>query len=189
MAILKFRIYWEEDESVYRDLEIKHTQTFFDLHKSLLKCFDFDDKHRATFFRSNDLWKQGREISLENYEDRVYKTEPLIMEATAVGSEITDPNQKFIYLYDFHKHWTFLVELIGINKHENQSREYPHCLKAEGISPSQYGTKGLVNEKLAEIEEKYDINTSQIATGYSEEGEDDEDQIEEDEEEDDEIEL
>ncbi len=32
MAILKFRIYFEEDDSVYRDVAIKHTQSFNELH-------------------------------------------------------------------------------------------------------------------------------------------------------------
>ena len=26
MAILRFRVYWEEDEIIYRDVVIKHTQ-------------------------------------------------------------------------------------------------------------------------------------------------------------------
>ena len=34
------------------------------------------------------------------------------MAATTIGSEIRDTNQKFIYVYDFTKNWTFLLELI-----------------------------------------------------------------------------
>ena len=169
MAILRFRVYWEEDDSVYRDLVIKHTQTFLELHQTILKCFEFDSKHPATFFRSNDHWKKGKEISLEKY-DKVYRAEPLIMSDTTIGSEIRDPNQKFIYLYDFHKNWTFLVELINVNKDESHKIVYPSCVRSEGIGPSQYGTRGLANEKLAEIEEKYDLNTSIMQDGYGEEG-------------------
>lgn len=171
MAILKFRVYWEEDDSVYRDMVIRHTQSFFNLHETILKCFEFDSKHPATFFRSNDHWQRGKEISLEKY-DKVYKAEPLIMTDTTVGSEIRDPNQKFIYLYDFHKNWTFMVELIHVNKDESHKLNYPTCIRSEGIGPSQYGTKGLVNEKLAEIEEKYELNTAILADGYGEEGND-----------------
>ncbi|MBS1735436.1 MAG: hypothetical protein JSS98_02405, partial [Bacteroidetes bacterium] len=109
MAILKFRVYWEEDDSVYRDITIMHTQTFLELYQIILKCFEFDNKHAATFFRSNDHWQRGKEISLEKY-DKEYKVAPLIMADTIIGSEIKDPNQKFIFLYDFHKNWTFLVE-------------------------------------------------------------------------------
>ena len=85
MAILKFRVYLEEDDSVYRDVAVKHTQSFFELHEVILKSFEFDSKHQATFFRSNDNWQRGREISLEKYE-KAYKAAPLIMKETTIGS-------------------------------------------------------------------------------------------------------
>lgn len=157
MAILRFRIYWEDDDSVYRDIVIKHTHTFFDLHKEILKAFEFDNKHKATFYRSNDRWQQGKEITLEKY-DKKYVAEPLLMQNTTIGSEIKDTNQKFIYVYDFNKNWTFMVELINVNKEESHKTTYPSCARTEGIGPSQYGTKGLISEKLSEIEEKYDLN-------------------------------
>jgi hypothetical protein len=156
MAVLKFRVYFEEDDSVYRDVAVRHTQSFLQLHQVILKAYEFDSKHQATFFRSNDHWQRGREISLEKY-DRPYKVEPLLMEATTIGSEIRDPNQKFIYVYDFVKNWGFLVELISVSKEEGGKGDYPAIVKSEGIAPSQYGTKGLVGDKLTEIEEKYDL--------------------------------
>ena len=172
MAILKFRVYWEDDDSVYRDVAIKHVQTFFELHKMILKCFEFDNKHNATFFRSNDKWQRGKEITLEKYEKK-YEVTPLLMNEVTIGSEIRDPNQKFIYVYDFHKNWTFMVELINVNKEEDNKITYPFCTRSEGIGPSQYGTKGLINEKLAEIEEKYDLNSAVMPDGFSEEGDSD----------------
>ncbi len=170
MAVLKFRIYWEDDDSVYRDVVLRHSQTFFDLHNIILKCFEFDSKHSATFFRSNDKWQRGKEITLEKY-DKQYSVTPVLMKDTIVGSETRDPNQKFIYVYDFHKNWSFMVELINVNKEEDSKATYPFCIRSEGIGPSQYGTKGLINEKLAEIEEKYDLNSAVMADGFSEEGE------------------
>ncbi len=172
MAILKFRIYFEEDESVYRDVAIRHTQTFKDLHDVILKAYEFDNKHKATFFRSNDHWLRGREISLEAY-DKEYKAPPLIMQETSIGSEIRDPNQRFIYLYDFNKNWGFLVELINVSKEENPKLTYPAVVRTEGIAPSQYGTKGLLGEKFADIEEKYDL--TQVGEGFGEKDEEGED--------------
>ena len=171
MAILRFRIYWEDDDSVYRDVAIRHTQNFFDLHSCILKCFEFDNKHKATFYRSNDNWLRGREISLEKY-DKDYKAVPLIMSETVIGSEISNPNQKFIYEYDFNKFWHFMVELITVDKEENAKLTYPCGVRSEGIAPSQYGTKGLVDSRLAEMEEKYDLKPDAMADGFSEEGED-----------------
>jgi hypothetical protein len=172
MAILRFRAYFEEDESVYRDVVIRHTQSFQELHDAILKGYEFDNKHKATFFRSNDHWQRGREISLQKYE-RDYKAPPLIMSETTIGSEIRDPNQRFIYLYDFNKNWSFLVELINVSKEENSKVTYPSVVRVEGIAPSQYGTKGLLGEKFADVEEKYDLNAA--LEGFGEKDEDGED--------------
>jgi hypothetical protein len=43
MAILKFRVYWEEDDAIYRDVLVKHTQSFLSLHEIILKSFEFDN--------------------------------------------------------------------------------------------------------------------------------------------------
>ncbi|TMI96947.1 MAG: plasmid pRiA4b ORF-3 family protein [Bacteroidetes bacterium] len=172
MAILKFRIYFEDDDSIYRDVAIRHTQSFFELHEAILKAYEFDNKHKATFFRSNDHWQRGREISLDVYE-KDYKASPLLMKDTTVGSEIKNPGQKFIYNYDFNKNWSFMVELINVSKEENAKLSYPATVRTEGIAPSQYGTKGLLGEKFADVEEKYDL--TQGAEGFAtkdEEGED-----------------
>lgn len=173
MAILRFRIYWEEDDSIYRDVAIRHSQTFSDFHGAILKAYEFDSKHKATFYRSNDNWQRGREISLEKYDDKQYKVDPLLMAETILGTEVKVPNQRFIYVYDFNKLWTFLVELINVDKEENKKLTYPTCIRTEGIAPSQYGTKGLVDSRLAEVEEKYDLNAQALVEGFSEEGESD----------------
>jgi hypothetical protein len=181
MPVLKFRVYWEEDESVYRDISIKPDQTFLQFHQVILQSFEFDNKHKATFFRSNDNWQRGREIILEK-DNVVRKAEPLLMEETVIGATVKTPNQKFIYLYDFAKNWTFLVELIGVSKDENSRVTYPLCVRKEGLAPSQYGTKGLVGDKLVEMEEKYDLNKEGMSEdGFGEEGEEDENSESEDE--------
>ncbi len=172
MAILKFRVYWEEEDAIYRDVLVKHTQLFSDFHQIILKAFEFDQKHEATFFRSNDKWQRGREISKEVYQ-KEYQVPPLLMDETTIASEIMDTNQHFIYLYDFNKSWTFLVELIQVikNADADMTIEYPTIARVEGVGPMQYGTKGLLGEKFADIEEKYDL--SEADEGFGEEGEED----------------
>jgi Plasmid pRiA4b ORF-3-like protein len=171
MAILKFRVYFEEDDSVYRDIAIRHTQNFMELHQAILVAYEFDNKHKATFFRSNDHWQRGREITLEVY-DRQYLAPPLMMADTSIGSEIRDPNQKFIYLYDFNKNWSFIIELISVSKEENHKLVYPATVRKEGIPPSQYGTKGLIGDKFIDVEEKYDLGKENLGLeGFGEEGE------------------
>lgn len=168
MAILRFRVYYEEDDSVYRDIAINHKQNFFDLHTAILKAYDFDSKHQATFFRSNDNWQRGKEITLEKY-DKKYVVEPLLMSETAIGTQIFDPSQKFVYEYDFVKAWFFLLELINVSKEEDPKLVYPAVVRKEGIGPSQYGTRGLMGDnKITTVEEKYDL--SALGEGFSKEG-------------------
>ncbi len=168
MALLKFRVHYEEDDSIYRDITIKHTQNFKDLHHAILSAYDFDSKFGATFYRSNDSWVRGREITLAKY-DKSYQAEPLLMSDTLIASEIKDTNQKFIYVYDFNKNWTFQVSLIAVIKDEAKTKTvYPAITRKEGIGPPQYGTKSLLGEKFADIEEKYDLKEVTEAEGFSE---------------------
>jgi Fe-S-cluster formation regulator IscX/YfhJ len=170
MAILKFRISWEEDDAIYRDVMVKHSQHFTDLHQIILKAFEFDEKHDATFFRSNEKWQRGREISKAVYEKN-YVVPPLMMDEVLIGSEILNTNQQFVYLYDFAKSWTFLIQLIQVIKNADADMElnYPMVSRIEGVGPMQYGTKGLLGPNFTDIEEKYDLTEAQ--DGFGEEGE------------------
>ncbi len=159
MAILKFRVYLQEEDSIYRDISIHHTQNFMQLHSTILTSFEFDNKHQATFYRSNDTWQRGKEITFEKYE-KEYVAEPLLMADTAISTQIFSTTQKFVYHYDFTKNWIFLIELISVSKEESKIENYPLVNRKEGLPPSQYGTKGLTGtNKLTDVEEKYDLNT------------------------------
>jgi hypothetical protein len=115
MPLFRFRVAWEEDDLVYRDVEITSGQTFKDLHDIILKAYDFDSKHSAQFFESNDRWMRvGRTFSSEVTVNK--KDAPaLSMVKTPVNALISVPDQKFIYEYDPAKKWTFLIGLIGLD--------------------------------------------------------------------------
>lgn len=167
MAVLKFRVYIEDDSGIYRDIVIKSSQVFLELHNSILQSYGFDSKHQATFYRSNEHWQRGRQISLEKYE-RDYRVDPLIMADTAIGTEIKDTNQHFIYEYDFDKSWIFQIELIGINKDADPRKQYPYISRTEGVGPQQYGNKNILSDQFIDIEEKYDLDKN--ADGFEREG-------------------
>ncbi len=61
-----------------------------------------------------------------------------------------------------------MVELITVDKSEDAKLTYPCCIRTEGIA--QYGTKGLVDSRLAEMEEKYDLKPDALADGFGTEG-------------------
>lgn len=171
MPLLRFRVYWEEDDQIYRDIELLTGQTFLQFHEAIVKSFEFDNKHTARFFESNDRWERGRAFASDILVNK--KDAPaLSMIKTPVSALITNPSQKFVYVYDPVKNWTFLVELIGVSKDENPKKTYPLCLRKEGIAPSQYGIKGVPDDKIVEVEEKYDLGADEMAEGFGNEGED-----------------
>ncbi len=170
MTILRFRIYWEEDDLTYRDIEIQGQQTYLDFHNCIVKAFEFDGKHSASFYVSDEKWQYGMEFNSEVLINK--KGAPaLSMTRTPVSALISTPDQRFIYVYNPEKKWTFLVQLIGVSKEETPRRIYPFVLRKEGIAPAQYGIKGVNPDKLMEIEEKYDVGVADMEEGYTNEGE------------------
>lgn len=171
MAVLRFRVYWEDDDQTYRDIELKTGQTFLEFHKGITTAFEFDGKHPASFFESNERWaREGREISSEVLVNK--KDAPaLSMMRTPVSALVAKPDQKFTYVYDPAKRWSFHIELIGVVKDEDPRRVYPYTVRKEGIAPAQYGIKGVNPDKLMEVEEKYDLSADEMAEGFGSEGE------------------
>lgn len=170
MSLYRFRVYWEEDDLTYRDIEVLATQTLLDFHGAILKAYEFDGKHVASFYESNDRWERGRQFSSDVLSNK--KDAPaLSMMKTPVAALIATPNQKFVYEYDPAKQWSFLVELIGIFKDENSKKTYPLIIRKEGIGPAQYGVKGLAPEKMLQVEEAYDLSADDMAEGFGSEGE------------------
>jgi len=173
MPLFRFRAAWEEDDLVYRDVEIQSGQTFADLQAVILKAYDFDSKHPAQFFESDERWnRRGRTVSSEVLSNK--KDAPALSALkTPVGALVGVPDQKFILEYDPVKKWIFLVELIGLQKEEDPKQTYPRVARKEGIAPPQYGAKGAKGggPGLMEVEEAYDLGAEEMAEGFGSEGE------------------
>ena len=43
MAIYRFKIAFEDNEDIYREIEIKSTQTFEDFHNVIVQSINFDN--------------------------------------------------------------------------------------------------------------------------------------------------
>ena len=161
MAVYKFRITFEDHEDVSRDLEIKSTQTFEDLHSAILSSVGFDNKELASFYMSDDNWKKGREITLADMSDGEKKIP--MMKKSRLCDFIADPHQKIYYIYDYVNEWAFHVELLKIIVGEDVGVMYPRCVKINGEAPKQHdaGPKAVpvpedFNEEEVYVEESND---------------------------------
>ncbi len=143
MAIYRFRVVFEDHDEVQRDIEIKASQTFLDLHQAIQEAIRFDSKHAASFFVSDDYWRKNQEITLlEEDLDPDVK----LMSKVKISSQIENPYQRFIYLYDKQVQWTLTVELIKIDN-EDPKKNYPCCVKSLGNPPKQYKQSKPVPEQ------------------------------------------
>ena len=64
MAVYRFKISMEENEDIFRDIDIQASQSFEDFHTIIQAAFKFDAKLSASFFISDDYWRKGQEITL-----------------------------------------------------------------------------------------------------------------------------
>ena len=65
--IYRIRIILDIKDDVLRDLEIKSNSSFEDLHYAIVKAFNLDGNEMASFYLSDENWKQGEEITLESF--------------------------------------------------------------------------------------------------------------------------
>lgn len=159
MAVYKFKIVVEDNEDIYREIEILSRQTFEDFHIAIQDAFKFDKKHAASFFVSDDYWRKDQEITLRK-EDLELDSEEVrkgvspkkLMESTKIAKYIDNPRQRFVYVFDPSVKWTFCIELMKILP-DNPKGNYPSCVKSVGNPPKQYKhtamTKGEISPDLA----------------------------------------
>ena len=171
MSIYKFRVLLENDDDIFRDIEIKSTQNFDDLHEIIVAAFGFDNSQMASFYLSNDDWEKGQEITLfdmqieENQQDKV-----LVMADTIINSQLNCVGGHLLYSYDFLDMKNFFIELMEIKVKEEVDTFYPKVIYSQGEIPVQQAN-------LGEMSEEEMANALLKDAGFSEEGDDPNDDI------------
>ncbi len=154
MAVYKFKIVVEDNEDIYREIEILSGQTFEDFHNAIQDAFSFDKKHSASFFVSDDYWRKDQEITLKNEdleldeeEKRKAVPEKKLMQSVKIAKFIESPRQRFMYVFDPIAKWSFCIELMKIMP-DNPTNKYPTCVRSIGKSPKQYKAKIVPENEL-----------------------------------------
>lgn len=127
--IYRFRIILDDEEDVFRDIEIEASSTLEDFHNAITQSFGFDGNEMASFYKSNELWEEGEEISLFDLGD--VPGESRIMSETTLKEVVSEDETRMIYVYDFMNMWTFMVELADIAEYE-EGQSYPNLMFAHG---------------------------------------------------------
>lgn len=148
MPGLKFRVLLDSDknEEVFRDIIISNDADFETFYHAIMSAFGFQGDQMASFYISNDSWDKGHELSLidMSYDDDAIDEPASVMKQARIQDFLTDPDQRFILVYDFLRMWIFLIELIGYQKEDTDT---PQMSLAIGKAP-QESTKLVLDENL-----------------------------------------
>lgn len=157
--VYRFRVILDNDteDDVFRDLEIFETDTLEDLHNIITQSFGFDGTEMASFYKSDDTWNQGEEISIFDMSETANAVK--LMNETIINDVVHEAQTKLIYVYDFLSMWTFYVELAEIVE-EVKGVDYPNLMFVHGQIPDEAPEKTFEadeNEDLNEFEDDLDL--------------------------------
>jgi len=155
--IYRFRIILDNDtkDDVFRDLELRETDSMEDLHNIITQSFGFDGSEIASFYISDDDWNQGEEISMFDMSEG--PDEVRLMNETKIKDVIHEMQTKLIYVYDFLSLWTFFVELAEIVD-ETKGIDYPNLMFVHGQIPDEAPQKNFKAELLDDDEFEDDLD-------------------------------
>ncbi len=167
--IYRFKIWFEEDEDIYREIDIQPTFTFLDFHNIVLDSIGFNKKEASSFYASDDNWRKGKEVTLEDSGNN-----KLLMSKVKINELVDDPHQKFLYITDFKEMWTLHIELKSI-QNDVKGIKYPLISKSVGKAPKQ--NEGISRFKIVDESEFDEIanklvnkQTPILDEGFDEEG-------------------
>lgn len=173
MQALKFRVLLDsnQNQEVFRDIVVDSQANFEVLYHAILQAFNFVGKEMGSFYVSNDDWDKGHEISWldMSYDEHDPTHElPNVMAKANLHEFISEPDQKFILVYDFLRMWIFLIELIGT---EEEVPSQPEVVLSVGEAPLE-DSKPISEEVFGsdfEADDDDDFGFDDLEDGFDEE--------------------
>lgn len=149
--IFRFLLLSDEVDNFKREIQIDADDTFFNLHKAILKSVNYKDGEMSSFFICNDDWEKEKEITLVEM-DTTSEEDSYTMEGSVLNDFLEDERQKLMYVFDYLTERAFFMELREIIT--GKVLKEPICTKSLGEPPLQYVET-----------ETIDLSTPTIETG------------------------
>lgn len=121
-SLYKFRVSLEDDENIYRDIEIQSSQNLEALIPCIYKSFTQKVDSKSSIFSASETWRKGRQ----------YKNL-----TRTLSTEINTPHQKMIFEVHNTLFGNYQIELIKISSDYDLTLQYPNCIKSVGLLPNQ----------------------------------------------------
>lgn len=126
MAVYRFRVCIEDDHEIYRDIDVLGKQRFADLHKEIVRSFNFQQNQAAEYYSSDQQWYAGDTV--------VELDSNLEGDHQKIVNHINVPRQRFLCATMSHKVVELALELQKVLQ-EEAGVTYPRTAKSEGDPP------------------------------------------------------
>ena len=136
MSIIRLGVYIEELEDVYREIELKDTNTFWEFHSAIRKAFKLNKKVQSSFFISNARWQKLNEITV-GYSSAFEKA--IDGEEATIGSIVPAVTKNLVYFNDEISQYTVLVQMEPKADKEDSKKVYPLVAVSKGNINSTFG--------------------------------------------------
>ncbi len=174
MFAYRFRMNFEEQDGFSRDIELGVDQTFLDLYNIITENLSLDKTLSSSFFLADHRFRKKKEISQPGKQhvhgnpgddEETMDERRLEMDKCRLNEFIDDPHQKFLFIYDLTKEWTFYIELLKIVKGAKEDT-YPRIEKSTGPVPVEISRKP---RPLPGIDDEDDLNPDEDGDNDSDE--------------------
>lgn len=160
MAVYKFRVTFEDDDQVHRDVEISSTQNFTVFRQAILSAYSINKDWDSVFYVSDDKWHKVTDVVSFPKET---KADDVAGGKQKLVKFIDDPHQRFLYSIQGVTEVVFLVELMKILP-DSPKTTYPRTTATLGEFPKilfnmlngikEEAKAVFLDPELAEFDEK-----------------------------------
>ncbi|MCS6916207.1 MAG: hypothetical protein RMK52_00755 [Chitinophagales bacterium] len=134
MSVLRFRVMYEEDESIYREVEILSSQSLRQFVDQVRSSFGIASHAEAQLFTGNDSWHKKQALPLEALGSQKGQAAKAALAEQPLVKFIFDPHQRFVFELS-ETGDQLLIELSSISEKIRDDVAYPHCVRSVGPSP------------------------------------------------------
>lgn len=157
MTAYRFRVYYEDDDTIFREIAILPSHNMNDFAKIIYEAYNLTTDGTSRIYLSNDQWQKiqllenemttekkvevKKETGKKPASKKSAKKETPKKEVAAKSNLpmlvtfIDDPHQKFYMEYEGKQNLTFLIELTTLGAEEKKDVVFPAIVKSEGPSP------------------------------------------------------
>ena len=147
--ILHLRIILDHKKDVFRDIQLRASESLEHLHQSIVAAFDLQKEEMASFFLSNKNWDQEDEIPLLSMQEGSIE-----MKDIPIKDVLKNTESKLLYVQDFLTLWRFMIEVENILGEDSRT-DLPNTVLSFGHMPKEAPNIQFISE--IEIKEDDDL--------------------------------